>query len=402
MISQGSSSQPIFGTAVVAGGGTGATSFNTTGVVISGATTTTALASVTLTDGQLAIGSSIGNPAAATLSAGTGISITNGNNSITIAVSGSAVLETLTGNSGGAISPSAGNINTLGTGSITIAGSGSTLTTQLTGLTNHNVLVGAGSTTITKVAPSATSGVPLISQGASSDPTFGTAVVAGGGTGNATQDAYSIVCGGTTTTGAFQAVDPVASGSVLTSAGTTSLPAWAASTSVGNWVFVEQHNVSGAASANFTNAAIGSTTYKSFVIMCSNVLVGTNNDDVYLQVSLDGGSTYKTSGYHSGINYTTLSSATWTNVNQTTGCYINTNCNGLNSFSSHFYLTNVQAQLLGYFTCSGTIGGQVNNVQGLALVGGYYNSANVKVNAFRIIAQSGNISGNFTLYGIPG
>lgn len=91
VISQGSSSQPVFGTALVAGGGTASTSFNTTGVVISGATATTALAAVTLTDGQLAIGSSAGNPAAATLTAGTGITITNGHNSITINAAGGAM-----------------------------------------------------------------------------------------------------------------------------------------------------------------------------------------------------------------------------------------------------------------------------------------------------------------------
>ncbi len=98
----------------------------------------------------------------------------------------SGTLTTLTGDTGGAISPSAGNITLAGSGSITTVGSGSTITTQLTGLTNHNVLIGAGSSTITKVAPSATSGVPLISQGSSADPTFGTVVVAGGGTGATT------------------------------------------------------------------------------------------------------------------------------------------------------------------------------------------------------------------------
>jgi hypothetical protein len=80
--------ETVSGTLVVPNGGTGASSFNTTGVVISGATSTTALASVTLTDGQLAIGSSSGNPAAANLSAGSGINITNGSHSITISSSG--------------------------------------------------------------------------------------------------------------------------------------------------------------------------------------------------------------------------------------------------------------------------------------------------------------------------
>lgn len=92
-----------------------------------------------------------------------------------VTLSTTGVLKTLTGNSGGAISPTANNINTLGTGSITIAGAGSTLTTQLTGLTNHAVLVGAGTATITNVGPTATAGQVLQSAGAAADPAFSTA-----------------------------------------------------------------------------------------------------------------------------------------------------------------------------------------------------------------------------------
>ena len=90
VISQGASANPTFGTAVVAGGGTGATSMNINGVVISNTTTTGALAALTLTSGQLVIGGTT-TPAAATLSAGSGISISNGNNSITIASTGSGM-----------------------------------------------------------------------------------------------------------------------------------------------------------------------------------------------------------------------------------------------------------------------------------------------------------------------
>ncbi len=179
------------------------------------------------TDGQVIIGSTAGVPAAALLTAGTGITITNGSNAITIAANGSVLGQTITGDSGGALSPTAGNWNLLGSGSITTSGSGSTLTTQLTSLTNHNVLIGAGTSTITKVAPSATSGVPLISQGAASDPAFGTAVVAGGGTGATSFTAYAVITGGTTSTGALQNVSGVGtSGQILTSNGAGALPTW--------------------------------------------------------------------------------------------------------------------------------------------------------------------------------
>lgn len=93
--------------------------------------------------------------------------------------------------------------------------------------TNHNVLVGATSNGITNVAPSSTSGIPLVSNGSSADPSFTTAVVAGGGTGVTSFTAYSVICGGTTTTGALQNVSGVgSSGQVLTSNGASALPTW--------------------------------------------------------------------------------------------------------------------------------------------------------------------------------
>ena len=92
----------------------------------------------------------------------------------------------------------------------------------------YNVQVGGANGALTSVAPSATAGVPVISGGASANPSFGTAVVAGGGTGNTTFTAYSVICAGTTATGAFQNVSGVGtSGQVLTSQGSSALPAWA-------------------------------------------------------------------------------------------------------------------------------------------------------------------------------
>lgn len=181
-----------------------------------------------ITDGQIIIGSSSSQPIAANITAGAGIVVTNGANSITISTSGGGVgIDSISPNSGTdpIVADVNGKISLLGSGSITNVGSLNTGTFSLTGMTNHNVLIGAGTDTLTKVAPSATSGVPLISQGAAVDPAFGTAVVAGGGTGNATQAAYSLVAGGTTTTGAFQAVGPnSSSNAILYAQGSSALP----------------------------------------------------------------------------------------------------------------------------------------------------------------------------------
>lgn len=118
---------------------------------------------------------------------------------------------------------------TLGwTGQLAVARGG----TGLAALTAHYLIIGNGTTAATLLAPSATSGVPLISQGSSADPAYGTAVVAGGGTGIATATAYSVICAGTTATGAFQSLAALgATGTVLTSNGAGALPSFQAAAS---------------------------------------------------------------------------------------------------------------------------------------------------------------------------
>lgn len=87
-----------------------------------------------LTNGQVVIGSTGAQPVASTITAGTGITITNGAGSITIAANGAVVGETITGDSGGALSPTAGNWNIVGgvvaagTSPLKTSGSVSTLT----------------------------------------------------------------------------------------------------------------------------------------------------------------------------------------------------------------------------------------------------------------------------------
>jgi hypothetical protein len=161
---------------------------------------------------------------------GTSINVVGnpGTHTLTIsAVSGGVVVETLTTQDSTVVVPTAGNINLNGAGSLTTTGSGSTATVNLTGLTNHAVLVGAGTSTITKVGPDATSGIPLISQGSSSDPIFGTVSVAGGGTGDTSFTPYAVITGGTTSTGPLQNVVGVGTtNQVLSSNGASALPSW--------------------------------------------------------------------------------------------------------------------------------------------------------------------------------
>jgi len=88
-----------------------------------------------------------------------------------------SAIQTITGNDLVAISGSGTprNVNIIGAGSITTSGAVSTETISLTGLTNHAVLVGAGTSTITKVGPTATIGQVLQSAGIAADPAYSTA-----------------------------------------------------------------------------------------------------------------------------------------------------------------------------------------------------------------------------------
>lgn len=90
--------------------------------------------------------------------------------------------------------------------------------------TINQILYSSSANVITGLA-TANNGV-LLTNG-SGVPSIGNATVPVGGTGNTTFTAYSVICAGTTATGAFQNVVGLgSSGQVLTSAGAGALPAW--------------------------------------------------------------------------------------------------------------------------------------------------------------------------------
>ncbi|WP_157661702.1 hypothetical protein [Burkholderia ubonensis] len=94
---------------------------------------------------------------------------------------------------GGVISTS-GTIDSIPIGSTTP--STGAFTTLRATEPQYNVLIGGGaSATFGVVAPSATSGVPLISQGSAANPAFGTVIPAGGGTGLTTITAHGVMLG---------------------------------------------------------------------------------------------------------------------------------------------------------------------------------------------------------------
>jgi hypothetical protein len=91
--------------------------------------------------------------------------------------------------------------------------------TGLLTIAQHGIIIGAGISTPSVLSPSFTSGIPIISQGPTADPIYGTVSVSGGGTGVTSLTGHGVVVmnsGGTAQT----TVAPSTSGNVLSSNGT--------------------------------------------------------------------------------------------------------------------------------------------------------------------------------------
>lgn len=121
--------------------------------------------------------------------------------------------------------PTSNSLNISSSGLVKFDG---TATFSAATTTQYNALVGDTSNGIASVAPSATSGVPLISQGASANPAFGTAVVAGGGTGRTTLTNHGVLVGAATS--AITQLATGSSGQVLQSGGASADPTWSTAT----------------------------------------------------------------------------------------------------------------------------------------------------------------------------
>lgn len=269
------------------------------------------------------------------------------------------------------------------------------------GPTQYNVQVGGASGTLTSVAPSATSGVPLISGGSSANPSFGTAVVAGGGTGLTSTTAYSVLCGGTTTTGALQSVASVGTtGQVLTSNGASALPTFQAA-SGGNLVLIQSQTASTSSSITFTTGI--TNTYTTYLLIFSGAYTSDNSDSIGVQFSTNGGSSYLSSGYQGGFTYSSYNGTMFTNVNSTTQCYLGgpTGSTSGKFLSGHVYLFNLTSSsippsMVGQFICLGIAG---NSVTGSTF--GFNSTSGV--NAIKLFTTTGSqtiTAGTFTLFGV--
>lgn len=223
-----------------------------------------------------------------------------------------------------------------------------------------------------------------------------TGVITGNGTSAFT--ANSITQYATLVGGSSNAVSNVSSvgtsGQVLTSNGAGANPTFQdIPGGTNNWVFIETQSAEFASSIDFTDSAIGN--YTNFCFMWRNLGPQTAGANINFRLSTDGGSSFLSSGYISGVTYNAYNANTWTNQNQTTAFYVQYNGsstvqgvgvmyvslkNGENSISgNNMYLLNgtdsVYACIQGRQTSSG-------------------------IDAFQFIASTGNIAGQIVLFGI--
>lgn len=198
--------------------------------------------------------------------------------------SGTIDIVTITGNTGGAVGPdAAGNINVLGTGSITIAGTPgtNTETVQLTGLTNHSLLVGAGTATITNLGVATNGQLAIGSTGANpvlAAPTNGSNISWSTGAGSLTAN-----LSGTTN----HTIQIGNAGGSLTSLGVATNGQIAIGSTGADPVLA---TITAGANSSVTNAS-GSITIKSIprvssaASISSPLAVNTNNFDMYVSTA---------------------------------------------------------------------------------------------------------------------
>lgn len=214
-------------------------------------------------------------------------------------------------------------------------------------VTQHDLLVGASSNGITSVAPSATSGVPVISQGAAADPTFGTAVVAGGGTGRTTLTNHGVLVGAATS--AITQLAAGSAGQVLQSGGaaadplysTATFPSTATSTGTilradgTNWVattatYPATTTASQVLYSSSNNVVAGLSTANDGLLVTSNtgvpsILAGPGSTGNVLQSNAAAAPSFSTATYPSTASGTgTILRADGTNWSATTATYPNT------------------------------------------------------------------------------
>lgn len=154
-------------------------------------------------------------------------------------------------------------------------------------------------------------------------------------------------------------------------------------------VFIKTLIASASTSLDFTSLP----SFKVYIFVINNLTPATNAEALEMLISTNNGSSYNSTGYTGGVNYTPFNSATVTNFNASTFAPITSNSSNTAPISGTVYM-NAGAKYYG--TVSYTSTDASANVFGTC--GG---GVGANPNAFRFLMASGNItSGSISIYGL--
>ena len=191
-------------------------------------------------------------------------------------------------------------------------------------------------------------------------------------------------------------------GQVLTSGGVGATPTWGAAASAG-LVFLSETTISNDATVDITSGI--DSTYDNYVIELINIVPATTNQQIYLRVTDDGGSTFKAGATDYEFHYNASNSAagTYSGGNSTGAAQIamgNVITNG-GSASGNITIKLYNPASSALQTCVGGTGVTIQTTSpALCNFAGTY-TATAAINGVRFLMASGNLtSGTIRLYGI--
>lgn len=294
------------------------------------------------------------------------------------------------------------HISAVGTDSLTYTQFSVNPTTLLSNsLTSANIFVGNASNVATGVAVSGDASIS--NTGAVTVTKFNgnsTIAVSQGGTGLGTLTAHALIAGNGTSAPNF--IAPGTSGNVLTSNGTD----WTSAAASSELVLISSATASSSATLDFTSGI--TSAYSMIIFVLTDIVPATNAANLQMRFSINGGSSYITSGNYGyaslgvagGSASTVYVQANGASFIQLTG-NINTGTPG-SCFSGVVDLINPASSTtfksVNIKTSNSNGGGdQVTSLMG----SGLYDGVTTAVNAIRFLASSGNItSGTIYMYGV--
>ncbi len=164
---------------------------------------------------------------------------------------------------------------------------------------------------------------------------------------------------------------------------------------------IQAQTVSSVASVSFTTGF----TYKNYKLIWYNYLQATNAENMLLLLSQDGGATYATTNYLSGIKVSGYNNGGFAAATSTAASIISWTLDNTQTPTAgeiELWQLGIASSTVFPFV-NGLVSQTNSNIPITGIINTWYSGATAPINAIQIAPASGNItSGTFILYGIPG